>query len=95
MRRGRELGVALAPLRIRPAQAARQRPPDQVARRQSASLRDSGESARGDIQLAVWRSIDAKMEAFDCRSDMRSLHDVYASAEERLRLVRSAFTPQP
>lgn len=61
----------------------------------SASLRDSGERARGDIQSAVWRSIDAKMEAFDCRSDTRSLHDVYASTEERLRLVRSAFTPQP
>lgn len=61
----------------------------------SASLREDGERARGDIQSAVWRSIDAKMEAFDCRSDTGSLHDVYASTEERLHPIRSAFAPQP
>jgi hypothetical protein len=61
----------------------------------SASIRESGQRARGDIQSAVWNSIDAKMQVFECRSDTSSLHDVYAATEERLRPIRSAFSAQP
>ncbi len=61
----------------------------------SASLRESGERARGDIQSAVWASIDRKMAAFACRSESSALHDVYDHAEQRLRAIRAAFAPQP
>lgn len=61
----------------------------------SASMREAGRRAGGDIQSDVWASIDDKMRAFACRSESRSLHDVYDHAEERLRAIRSAFAPQP
>lgn len=61
----------------------------------SAALRESGRPARPDVQMAVWRAIDEKMEAFACHSDTRSLHDVYEHAEQRLQAIRSAFAPQP
>lgn len=61
----------------------------------SASLRESGSPARGDIQSEVWRSIDAKMQAWGCRSDTAALHEVYDFAEDRLRSIRGAFAAQP
>jgi hypothetical protein len=64
-------------------------------RRVSQALREEGARARGDIQSAVWRAIDDKMAAFDCHSDTAALHDVYASAEQRLQPIRSAFAAQP
>lgn len=61
----------------------------------SASMREAGHRAGGKIQHDVWASIDRKMSAFACRSESRSLHDVYDHAEDRLRAIRSAFAPQP
>jgi len=61
----------------------------------SAAMRESGQRSRGDIQSEVWRSVDEKMSYFDCRSGTSSLHEVYDSAEERLRPMRATFTPQP
>jgi hypothetical protein len=61
----------------------------------SASLRETGSRARGDIQSEVWRAVDAKLRAFACRSETAALHDVYDSAEQRLQPIRSAFAAQP
>lgn len=57
----------------------------------SASMREAGRRAGGDIQSDVWASIDDKMRAFACRSESRSLHDVYDHAEDRLRASPSEY----
>jgi hypothetical protein len=61
----------------------------------SASMRESGERARPDIQSAVWRSVEEKMASFECRSATASLHDVYEATERDLAPVREKFTAQP
>ena len=61
----------------------------------SASMRESGERARPDIQHAVWRSVEDKMASFECRSATASLHDVYDASEQRLAQVRSQIKAQP
>ncbi len=61
----------------------------------SASLHEDGARARSDVQAAIWRSIDDKMQAFACRSETSALHDAYAATEARLREVRAAFAPHP
>ncbi|MCX8115376.1 MAG: hypothetical protein N3D71_09930 [Burkholderiaceae bacterium] len=61
----------------------------------SASLREAGRRAGGEIQHEVWASIDRKISAFACRSESRALHDVYDHAEDRLRAIRTAFAAQP
>jgi hypothetical protein len=61
----------------------------------SASMRESGQRARSDIQSAVWRSVEAKMAHFDVPSATASLHDVYEATERDLAPVREKFTAQP
>lgn len=61
----------------------------------SASMRESGQRARHDIQAAVWRSVEDKMAAFECQSATASLHDVYKVAENDLAQVRAKFKQQP
>ncbi|GAB4481464.1 MAG: hypothetical protein OHK0044_29990 [Burkholderiaceae bacterium] len=60
----------------------------------TASLREAGRRAGGDIQSDVWTSIDEKLRAFACNSESRALHDAYDHAEDRLRAIRGAFAPQ-
>jgi hypothetical protein len=61
----------------------------------SASMRESGQRARSDIQSAVWRSVEDKMASFECRSATSSLHDVYEATERDLAPVREKLTAQP
>jgi hypothetical protein len=61
----------------------------------SASMREHGSRASHDVQAAVWRSVADKMSSYEAESDTRSLHDVYASAEDRLAGLRHAFPAQP
>ena len=61
----------------------------------SAALRESGERARGDIQGAVWRSVDRKMESFEHRSPTCSLHEVFDSVEDRLQQHRGKVKALP
>lgn len=61
----------------------------------SASMRESGQRSRGDIQSAVWRSVEDKMASFECHSATASLHDVYEATERDLAPVREKFTAQP
>lgn len=61
----------------------------------SASMRESGQRARSDIQSAVWRSVEDKMASFECRSATASLHDVYEATERDLAPVREQFAAQP
>jgi hypothetical protein len=63
--------------------------------RVSRSMEESGERARGDVQSAVWRSVDDKMASLRVSSQTSSLHDVYASSESRLDGLRQAFRPVP
>lgn len=63
--------------------------------RVSRSMEESGERARGDVQAAVWRSVDDKMESMACRSPTSSLHDVYELSEARLGELRSRFGAVP
>ena len=59
----------------------------------SASMARDGLRASPQVQSTVWRSVESKMEAYACPSATSSLHDVYDSAEERLKPVRDAFLP--
>jgi len=59
--------------------------------RVSRSMEESGARARSDVQAAVWRSVDDKMESLACHSTTSSLHDVYESSESRLGELRSRF----
>jgi hypothetical protein len=61
----------------------------------SRSMEESGQRARGDVQSAVWRSVDEKMASLRVESRTSSLHDVYASSESRLEGLRGAFRPVP
>jgi hypothetical protein len=61
----------------------------------SAAMRESGQRARGDIQGAVWRSVEDKMASFDHHSPTSSLHEVFDSVEPRLREHRRKVEPQP
>jgi len=61
----------------------------------SASMRESGQRSRGDIQGAVWRSVDEKMASYKFASRTSSLHDVFDSVEERLQQHRSKVAPLP
>lgn len=61
----------------------------------SASLREEGTRARGDVQAAIWRSIDDKLRLFACHSETSALHDAYEANEARLRDIRDAFAPHP
>jgi hypothetical protein len=63
---------------------------DKMAR-VSRSMSESGERARGDVQSAVWRSVDEKMVSMACMSPTSSLHDVYESSEGRLAELRAGF----
>jgi hypothetical protein len=63
--------------------------------RVSRSMEEGGERARGDVQAAVWRSVDRKMEAMACMSPTSSLHDVYDSSESRLGELRRQFEAVP
>jgi hypothetical protein len=60
-----------------------------------AAMRESGTRSRGDIQGAVWRSVDEKMASFDHRSPTSSLHEVFDSVEDRLQEHRGKVEPQP
>jgi len=61
----------------------------------SAAMRESGQRARGDIQGAVWRSVEDKMASFDHRSPTSSLHEVFDSVEPRLQEHRGKVEPLP
>jgi hypothetical protein len=61
----------------------------------SAAMRESGARSRGDIQGAVWRSVDAKIASFDYRSPTSSLHEVFDSVEDRLQKHRGRVAPLP
>jgi len=61
----------------------------------SAAMRESGSRSRGDIQGAVWRSVDMSMERVACASATSSLHEVFDSVEDRLQQHRGKVTPLP
>jgi hypothetical protein len=61
----------------------------------SASMRESGQRSRGDIQGEVWRSVDDKMASFDVPSRTSSLHEVFDSIEDRLEPHRAKVAPLP
>jgi hypothetical protein len=61
----------------------------------SAALRESGERARGDIQGAVWRSVEDKMASYKFASRTSALHEVYDAAEPRLHEHRAKVKPLP
>lgn len=61
----------------------------------SAAMRESGTRSRGDIQGAVWRSVDMSMERAACESATSSLHEAYDSVENRLQRHRTKVEPRP
>lgn len=61
----------------------------------SAAMRESGSRSRGDIQQEVWRSVGESMSRLDVRSETSSLHEVFASVEDRLEPLRGKVAPLP
>jgi hypothetical protein len=61
----------------------------------SASLRESGARASGDIQSEVWDGVGEKMARFRVASSTSSLNDVYEATETRLAPLRECFAAVP